>query len=53
MKGPKPKSGIWDDFVNFAFSVTEALKNTQIDAFLRYITLMRFNIFLLLALRSQ
>ena len=28
MKTPKQKSGIWDDFVNFAFSVTEAQENT-------------------------
>ena len=45
MKTPNPKSGIWDDFVNFAFSVIEALKNTQIDTILRYITVLQFNIY--------
>ena len=37
MKTPKPKSGICDDFVKLEFSVTEALKITQIDAIIRYI----------------
>ena len=31
MKGPNPKSGICNDFVKVAFSVIEALKNTEID----------------------
>ena len=30
MKGPKPKSRFWDLFVKLAFSVSEALKNTEI-----------------------
>ena len=33
MKGPNPKSGICNDFVKVAFSVIEALKNTQIDTY--------------------
>ena len=45
MKGPNPKSGICDDFVKVAFSVIEALKNTQIDAFKRYITVLQLNIY--------
>ena len=45
MKGPNPKSGICNDFVKVAFSVIEALKNTQIDTCLRYITVLLFNIY--------
>ena len=45
MKTPKPKSGICDDFVKVAFSVIEALKNTQIDKCSRYITLLQLNIY--------
>ena len=36
MKGPKTKRGISHDFVKLAFSVTEALKSTHIDKFIRY-----------------
>ena len=51
MKGPRPKSGIWDLFVKLAFSVNEALKTIQIDKFVRYITMLVFNIYF--ALGSQ
>ena len=45
MKGPKPKWGISHDFVKLAFSVTEALKNTQIDTLIKYITLLQYNFY--------
>ena len=44
MKGPKPKGWICNVFVKLAFSVSEALKNTQINAFKRYIIQMLFKI---------
>ena len=46
MKGPNPKSRICNDFVRLAFSVIEALKNIQIDACLRYLTVLQLNIYI-------
>ena len=45
MKTPKPKSGICDDFVKFAFSVIEALNSTHIDILLWYITVLSYIIY--------
>ena len=45
MKGQNPKSGICNDFVKLEFSVIEALKNTQINTCLRYITVLQFNFY--------
>ena len=45
MKGPKPKRRISHDFVKLAFSVTEALKNTQIDTLIKYITALQYNFY--------
>ena len=40
MKGPKQKPEIWDLFVELAFSVNEALKNTKINIFISYISVL-------------
>ena len=47
MKGPKPKSGICNEFkfVKLAYSVTEALlylKSTHVDTFISYITSLQY-----------